>query len=58
MSTMQTWQCDLAYMSAEIKTPLEIGDRLVMTNSADHVLRESVVGRFINVNASRPVVPS
>lgn len=43
----------LASMSAELKTPLTFGERIVMATPEDHVLRESVVGRFISVDDSR-----
>jgi hypothetical protein len=40
----------LASMSAELKTPLAFGERIVMATPEDHVLRESLVGRFIPVD--------
>lgn len=42
----------LASMSAELKTPLAFGERIVMATPEDHVLRESIVGRLIPVDDS------
>jgi len=52
VQTREQW---LTSISAELKTPLNFGERIVMATPEDHVLRESVVGKFIQVDvSSRP----
>lgn len=45
----------LAYMSAEFKTPLEVGDRIEMLSPEASILQESIIGQSIEVDASRNV---